>query len=198
MERSIKRNLELASDKSKYDTNAKNLLSEKDILAYILQTVVHEFKEYKIEDIIPRIENIHVGNVSIAPGETDLKRIHGLSQENTFPNEGKIYFDILFRADCSNEKEYARVYINVEAQNKLYPLNRIPKRGVFYCARELSSQMEAEFVPPYYEHIKKCILYGCVLTLQKNAQIKSFHSICRKEVKSPCSRRRIMIFWKLY
>ena len=56
MERSIKRNLELASDKSKYDTNAKNLLSEKDILAYILQTVVHEFKEYKIEDIIPRIE----------------------------------------------------------------------------------------------------------------------------------------------
>lgn len=88
MERSIKRNLELASDKSKYDTNAKNLLSEKDILAYILQTVVHEFKEYKIEDIIPRIENIHVGNVSIAPGETDLKRIHGLSQENTFPNEG--------------------------------------------------------------------------------------------------------------
>lgn len=42
MERSIKRNLELASDKSKYDSNAKNLLSEKDILANILQTVVHQ------------------------------------------------------------------------------------------------------------------------------------------------------------
>ena len=45
MEKSIKRNLELASDKSKNDSNAKNLLSEKDILANILQTVVHEFHQ---------------------------------------------------------------------------------------------------------------------------------------------------------
>lgn len=183
MERSIKRNLELTSDKTKYDSNAKNLLSEKDILANILQTVVHEFHNYKIEDIIPCIENVHIGNVSIAPGETDLKRIHGLSQENTFPNEGKIYFDILFRADCSNEKEYARVYINVEAQNKLYPLNRIPKRGVFYCARELSSQMEAEFVPPYYEHIKKVYsIWLCFNAPEKRAnQIVSFHLQERSE-----------------
>lgn len=176
MERSIKRNLVLASDKSKYDSNAKNLLSEKDILANILQTVVHEFHNYKIEDIIPCIENVHIGNVSIAPGETNLNRIQGLSQENAIPNEGKIYFDILFRADYPNGKEYARVYINVEAQNRLYPLNRIPKRGVFYCARELSSQMEAEFIPPFYEKIKKVYsIWLCFNAPKKNAnQIVSF------------------------
>ena len=177
MDTYIKRNLELASDEAKYDMHAKNLLSEKDILANILQTVVHEFHDYKIEDIVPCIENVHISNISIAPGETDLKRIHGLSQENTFPNEGKIYFDILIRADCPNGKEYARVYINVEAQNKLYPLNRIPKRGVFYCARELSAQMEAEFVPPYYENIKKVYsIWLCFNAPEKRAnQIVSFH-----------------------
>ena len=51
MERSIKRNLELASDKSKYDTNAKNLLSEKDILAYILQPLSMNLRSIKLRTL---------------------------------------------------------------------------------------------------------------------------------------------------
>ena len=60
------------------------------------------------------------------------------------------------RAFCMPGKgERIRLIINVEAQKDYYPGYQIPTRGVFYCARMISSQMGTEFVNAEYDDIKK-------------------------------------------
>ena len=60
------------------------------------------------------------------------------------------------RAFCVPGKgERIRLIINVEAQKDYYPGYQIPTRGVFYCARMISSQMGTEFVNAEYDDIKK-------------------------------------------
>ena len=48
-----------------------------------------------------------------------------------------------------------RLIINVEAQKDYYSGYQIPTRGVFYCARMISSQMGTEFNNAEYDEIKK-------------------------------------------
>ena len=60
------------------------------------------------------------------------------------------------RAFCMPGKgERIRLIINVEAQKDYYPGYQIPTRGVFYCARMISSQMGTEFCSAEYDDIKK-------------------------------------------
>ena len=60
------------------------------------------------------------------------------------------------RAFCMpGNGERIRLIINVEAQKDYYPGYQIPTRGVFYCARMISSQVGTEFVNAEYDDIKK-------------------------------------------
>lgn len=61
-----------ANDKARYDTEVKNVLSDKNILAWIMSRVTDEFRGMSIEDIIPCIEGEPlISKVYVAPGKTN-------------------------------------------------------------------------------------------------------------------------------
>ena len=108
-----------------YDEHAKNLLADKEILAYILKYATEEFRNMPVRDIIPCIEGTpEVGRVPISPGLTNAPKITGDNTEDNIPNEGYITFDIKTSAVT---KERIKIIINVEAQKSAklkYPIEK--------------------------------------------------------------------------
>lgn len=151
----VMNSLDLAGDKSRYDAEVKVILSDRDILAWILKYAVREFKDCSIDVIRECIEGApDVGNVPTYPGMKKMGAIEGQNTEDAVPNEGKITFDIRFSARVPTG-ERMKILVNVEAQKKYHPGYDLVTRAVFYCARMLSSQLETEFTPDNYDNIKK-------------------------------------------
>ncbi len=142
---------------SAYDTNVKYLLSDKQILSWILKYTVEEFQEMSIEDIIDCIgDDIETGTKPVDAGLSNLGRVRGTVTEDNVPGEGIIYYDIRFTAYI--KKVELKILVNIEAQKssdhgKLgYHLeNRI----VFYLARMISAQKQTEFFPSGFDNLKK-------------------------------------------
>lgn len=70
-------------------------------------------------------------------------------------NEGVITYDIQFRAFVPGADEVVQMIINIEAQNNFYPGYPIIMRGIYYCARMISSQYGTVFTNSHYEKIQK-------------------------------------------
>lgn len=146
-----------AGIKAQYDANVKNILANKQILAYILKYTTEEFEEYEIPDIISCIESPAIGEEPVYPGVGQGERIVGANTEDNIPNEGTIYFDIFFFAYLKEKKKgiQIKLYINVEAQKDYYPGYDLVTRSIYYCARELSKQYGVEFIGNNYDQIQK-------------------------------------------
>ena len=146
-----------------YDENVKKFLSQKNILAYILKYCVKEYSDMEIQDIIPCIEGEpEISKIKVDASLThmndfyDVKSIDGMNTEDTSKEEGKVFFDIRFYVRFPQEDELVKMLINVEAQNEVENLSYdIVTRGIYYCARMISSQKQREFVKSEYEKIKK-------------------------------------------
>ena len=93
--------------------------------------------------------------------------------ESTVPGEGSIYYDIRFCASVPGNGERIRLIINVEAQKDYYPGYQIPTRGVFYCARMISSQMGSEFVNAEYDDIKKVYSIWICMNVPEKSEMPS-------------------------
>jgi len=138
----LKLSLDSANDKAKYDENVKSILSDKYILSWILKYCVEEYRECSIEEIYHCIEGTpQIGNISIMPGTTRLDKVLGMNTESEIPNEGKVTFDIIFYAVLPGTEEHTQIFINVEAQKDANPGYDLVLRGIFYCARMISAQM---------------------------------------------------------
>lgn len=142
----------------RFDTNAKTLLRHRTVLAKLVQFAVPEFRDcdiYEIIDAIPR-ESIKMGKV---PVESDYAKLS--SNELIRLNEKPITFDVFFRDDKFE------LMIDVEPQGKYNPGYSLIKRGIYYLARMLSSQL----VPKRntnYDSLKKCYsIWLCFDTLYK-------------------------------
>ena len=135
-----------------YDEHAKNLLADKEILAYILKYATDEFKSMPIRDIISCIEETEIKKVPISPGLTNAPKITGENCEDNIPGEGFITFDIKTSAVT---KERIKIIIDVEAQKSIKLKYPIEKRMVYYLSRMISSQKNREFVNDDYQNIKK-------------------------------------------
>ena len=88
--------LERNNYKDRYDTQAKQILSDKTILSWILKYTTSEFKDYSIELIRTCIEDkpevcTHRGFPSLA-----LDAITGLDTVDKVPGEGEITYDVRF------------------------------------------------------------------------------------------------------
>ncbi len=146
--------LEIAGGKAQYDEEVKRILSNKVILAWILKYCVKEMEEFSLEECEQAIEGeMEISAVSIYPAK-NLQKIIGNSNEDNVPNEGNILYDIRFYVVVPN-KERIKLLLNVEAQKSYYPGYDIVTRGVFYCARMLSAQLDTEFEKSDYNNIKK-------------------------------------------
>ena len=152
----ISRKIDITDKKAEYDENVKYLLSEKIILAHILVYAVKEYFGMKPEDVAELIEGMpQVSKVAVNPGESNMPEIIGDNVEDATANEGKVTYDIRFRALAPERDALMQLIIDVEAQKDYYPGYDLLTRGIYYGARMISAQKGAEFLEDDYDKIKK-------------------------------------------
>ena len=140
-----------------YDAAAKQVISTKIILAWILKYCVTEFKNTDIEEIKEKyiLGTPEVSTTPVMPDMTNAgKRIRGENVEDKSITEGTITFDIRFQAR-SPEGQRLGLIINVEAQQSVCLTYSLIKRALYYGSRLISSQHDVEFTHSDYDKIKK-------------------------------------------
>ena len=161
--------IDLAKDKTEYDTPLKHILANKDVLAWIASRSVKELKGYPTDVIKNCIEGKpKVSSVPVAPGHTN-EAITGQNTEDNIVHEGTVYFDIRFTIMTPGQ-ERIRLILNVEAQKKFKPGYDLVTRGIYYGARMISSQKEREFTGSDYDNIKKVYSIWICMNAPKYAQ----------------------------
>ena len=156
MDNQLKNDIELIGIKARYDEQCKKLISNKQILAWILKYSAEEYKDCTIDQIVDYIAGEpQISSVGVDPGHTS-ESIKALANEDISLSEGKITYDIRFEANAPDEDGgIIRLIINVEAQNAFKPEYPLLKRAVYYCSRMLSAQKGLEFHHSEYNKIKK-------------------------------------------
>ena len=154
------------------DRQVKKVLACKPILAIILKETVAECNEMSCEDIENCIEgDVLIEEVPLTPTEV----ITGNSQEDYLPGEGLIRYDIrtYLRLPGYDEPALSKILIDVEAQKEDTPGYSLAARGLFYCCRMISSQLDTEFTlkstdQKKYDNIKKVYsIWICTDTSEK-------------------------------
>lgn len=145
-----------ASSAAVYDTNAKFLMADKQILARILKYTIRECRDMEITDIISCIDDdIEVASSALDPGLTNLGKVREDKTEDSVPGEGTIYYDIRFSAYLGQMK--MKFLINLEAQ-KLTSHSvlgyHLENRIVYYLSRMVSAQKNTEFYRTDYDSLK--------------------------------------------
>lgn len=162
-----------AEAKEKLDQTCKVLLSDKRLLARILKETVPEVASYTPAEIQSLIEG--EPDVGTRPVHQDEK-ISGKSNESSSIGEGFITYDVIFDLFLTTEEEPVKIVINLEAQNAYDPGYPIITRGVYYCARLLSSQKNREFF--HSEYGKLCKVYSiwiCFDAKEQEDTLTEFH-----------------------
>ncbi len=167
MNNELSRELSYAKEKVQYDTQCKRVLSQKQILAWILKRTVKEFTDLPVRQIILCIEGLpEISSVPVYAGKDKEisaepetvrrtnEKISGMPNEDKVPEEGTVYFDIRFRVSVPGGK-HVQMIINVEAQKSFYPGYEIVTRGIFYSARMISAQSGVDFSASDYDDIRK-------------------------------------------
>ena len=147
--------MEAAGRKAQYDSEAKKILSDKTILAWILKYTVRELDGYTVEEIRGFMEeDPEISEVLVYPGKRKPEAVVGLPTVDQVPNEGEVTYDIRFRIRIP-AGGHVRIIINLEIQNDYYPGYDLVTRAVFYCGRMLSAQLDTEFTADDYDGIQK-------------------------------------------
>ena len=150
---------QLSEDTKGLDQISKELCSNKEVLAVILKGVVSEFEDYDYKQIMDFIEGDSITNdIEVSPGRTNT-RIEGAGKEYIALNEKLSTFDTKFKAvnpKLSNESLTVRLHIDLEPQKSYRPGYPIEKRGIYYLAREFSSQLSLALSDTDYKSLEKC------------------------------------------
>ena len=142
MNEEITQLIDTMDGRQKYDAMCKAFFRYREAIAPILKEVVAEFKDCTNDEIIALID---ADSISLSDTVSDLPlRIKDAGTEMTSPTDKTIYYDCRFRAKnprLSNETIYISLYINFEVHNDYNVNYPITKRGTYYVAREISSQL---------------------------------------------------------
>lgn len=142
----------------KYDNACKALFQNREIIAPVLKEVVPEYKDFTVEEIIryidaDSIEDVPVDDISVMADR--------LPTEMESVSDKLIRYDAHFRAvnpRLSNENLCIHLYIDLEVQNHYRPSSPsypIIKRGIYYAAREISSQLGVLTEQTNYGNLQK-------------------------------------------
>ena len=132
-----------------YDTEAKNLFGNKEVLSVIAKYVIPEVKDYTYEEIAKMI-----GNVSISKEEVAINGAIGrLESESKYVGETTIYYDI--KTILRTENGEINLILNVEMQRKANPGYNLKMRGSYYVARNFSEQLKDLSDEKNYDKLKK-------------------------------------------
>ena len=172
------------NDKKTYDMYCKRLLSNKQILAYVMKACIPEFADIPLEDIPSYIEMSSIKNTA------ECEHIHDQQIEVTDESipGSQIKYDIQFEAmlpfkqkkagkGTSTEKRL-RMIINLESQARDDPGYPLIKRALYYCGRLIAKQKHPKdgFQHSDYGSIKKvCSIWICIgHNNQKNDVINTY------------------------
>lgn len=166
----LSQSIDIVQQKAQYDTACKKVLAEKIILAWIMKHTMKEYEAYDVREIVERyiVGEPKVGKIPVLPDETSAPKVTGVGVEDSSVNEGTVTYDIQFRAVLPDTDEIVQMIINVEAQNDFYPGYPIVKRGIYYCARMISSQYGTVFTDSHYEKIQKVYSVWICMNPPKN------------------------------
>ena len=151
--------LQITADTEGLDAESKTVLHSKEVLAVILQETVEEYKGYSVSEIMDFIEADSIReSAEVSTGRTNTQ-IRGDNPEFVQLNEKTSNFDIIFRAKnprLSNGKVIVNLHIDVEPQKTYRPGYPVEKRGIYYLARSLSSQLSLVTETTDYNRLEKC------------------------------------------
>lgn len=153
----LSQSIDLTEQKEQYDAACKKVLAERIILAWIMKHTMKEYQDFEVQEIVEKfiMGEPKIAETPVLPDETNAPKIAGVGVEDTSLTEGTVTYDIQFRAIVPSTEEVVQMIINVEAQNDFYPGYPIMKRGIYYCARMISSQYGTVFMKSHYEKIQK-------------------------------------------
>lgn len=136
----------IKNSKLTYDKEFKQLFTEKKFLTPILKNIVPEYKEYSLEQIesfiTPR------GDIIVNPAVYS-------SEDSGKGKEMTTYYDVLI--DCAlpnKEKVCVDLFFDLEMQRKNTPNYSISRRGIYYCCRLISRQLDVLDKEESYDHLK--------------------------------------------
>ena len=143
---------------AKYDEAAKEGLHHPKLIAPILKATIDEYKDYSCDEIVQfivkdSIVDDPIDDVSIIANQ--------LTTENGSISEKLIRYDSRFKAinpKLSNKSINFYLHIDLEVQNDYKPSNPkypIIKRGIYYGAREISSQLGIITNETNYDKLEK-------------------------------------------
>lgn len=176
----------IAQENIKMDRQIKKVLACKPILAVILSEVVKECEGMSTEEIINCIE----GEVTIEEDPLfPTEMLTGNMQEDYQLGEGMVRYDIktYLLLPSATKPRGIKIIVDVEAQKDDTPGYDIVTRGVFYCCRMISAQLDTEFTvkstdKEQYANIKKVYsIWICTETSNKKKNTIEKYSI-KKEM----------------
>ncbi|MCR5638243.1 MAG: Rpn family recombination-promoting nuclease/putative transposase [Lachnospiraceae bacterium] len=188
--------------KTAIDANALRILSDKRMLAMILHRFVPEYKNCSLEDIQNKyIQDVSVANIAVGKNLTNQKfktHIESVGVADKSENEGNVFYDIRFYAilppefNTEDNKIKIKMIINLEAQANYYPGYPIEKRGIYYAARNISSQFERITKNQNYSDIKKCYsIWLCMGNVpDKEAGTVTLYSMEKKDIIGSVDREK--------
>ncbi len=132
-------------DQAEYDNACKNLFKNKEILAPVLKYAIVEYKDYTVEEIIGFIDGVSISidtpvddvSVMVDPSDTEMASL----------SDKLIRYDVRLRSLnplLSEGEVLVHIHIDFEVQNNYRPSDPpypVIKRGIYYGAREISSQL---------------------------------------------------------
>ncbi len=146
------------NDRLAYDEVCKQILAEKYIVAKIMKYTLPEYKDYSLQDIVSKyIDGVpEIATRPVHPNESgESEFVEKLANEDSLIHEGRVTYDIMFKAIIPENNESEYMYINLEGQKAFNVGYPIVKRGIYYGGRMLSSQYGKVFTQSHYEKIKK-------------------------------------------
>ena len=141
------------------DKQSKKILQYKEVLAIILKEKVEEYQEYSETEIMEFIEADSITEETEVSGGRTNTKIHGETTEFAELTEKTSNFDIAFRARnprMSGGEVVVNLYTDVEPQKNYRPGYPIEKRGIYYLARRLCSQLDVVTEKTDYNQLEKC------------------------------------------
>ncbi len=151
--------LQITADIEGLDAQCKTILRAREVLAVILGETIEEYHGYSRSEIMDFIEERSMnGNTEVSAGRT-YTQVHADNPEYVQLNEKVTYFDLVFRAvnpALSDRGAGVCVHIDVEPQKTYRPGYPIEKRGIYYLARMLGSQLSLVTDKTDYGILEKC------------------------------------------
>ena len=156
------------------DAQSKLLLHSREVLSVILQGTVREYRGYSRREIMGFIEADSISeDTEVSPGRTNTA-ITGDSAEYKLLNEKATQFDVDLRVlnpALTKSGIIVKLHIDVEPQKDCSLPYPVEKRGMYYLARKLSSQLSLATEQTDYGQLEKCYsIWICRDNIPKNEQ----------------------------